>query len=104
MTVEMASVDRTEVHGADDLAAIPRWLQWIDGAAIAVLNISLIGQVLLIFAATILRSYTNSPLVVGVAETAHPFLVTISFWAAPFPTAAVISSPSPSCRTGCRHM
>jgi len=79
MTVEMASVDRTEVHGADDLAAIPRWLQWIDGAAIAVLNMSLIGQVLLIFAATILRSYTNSPLVVGVAETAHPFLVTISF-------------------------
>jgi tripartite ATP-independent transporter DctM subunit len=79
MTVEVAPAYRAEVDGVEDLHPVPRWLQWIDEAAIAVLNISLVGQVLLIFASTILRSYTNSPLVVGVAETAHPFLVTISF-------------------------
>ncbi|MBY3307579.1 TRAP transporter large permease subunit [Rhizobium laguerreae] len=79
MTVNAAPALETGMHGGESLIPAPRWLGLLDTVAIAILNISLIAQVLLIFSSTILRSYTNSPLIVGAAETAHAFLVTISF-------------------------
>lgn len=79
MTVNAAPALETGMHGGEILIPAPRWLALFDTVAIAILNISLIAQVLLIFSSTILRSYTNSPLIVGAAETAHAFLVTISF-------------------------
>ncbi len=57
----------------------PGWLRLIDGLAVIVLNLSLIAQVALIFGSTMLRNVVSSPLLMGVAETAHPFLVTIAF-------------------------
>lgn len=57
----------------------PVWLALIDGVAVIVLNLSLIAQVALIFGSTMLRNVVSSPLLMGVAETAHPFLVTIAF-------------------------
>ncbi|QKK20468.1 TRAP transporter large permease subunit [Rhizobium indicum] len=79
MTVNAAPALETGTHGEEILMPAPRWLGYLDTVAIAILNISLIAQVLLIFSSTVLRSYTNSPMIVGAAETAHPFLVTISF-------------------------
>lgn len=79
MTVNAAPVLGSEIHGGESLQPAPRWLGWLDTVAIAILNVSLIVQVLLIFSSTVLRSHTNSPMIVGAAETAHPFLVTISF-------------------------
>jgi tripartite ATP-independent transporter DctM subunit len=68
---------------ADDAARpmvpVPIWLRWIDDAAIVILNVTLLAQVLIVFASTILRSFVSSNALMGVAETAHPFLITIAF-------------------------
>ena len=57
----------------------PKWLNIVDEVAICVLNVTLVAQVLLIFASTVVRSFSTSPILMGVAETAQPFLVTIAF-------------------------
>lgn len=58
---------------------VPFWLHVVDELAIVILNVTLVAQVLLIFIGTVLRNFTTSSALMGVAETAHPFLITIAF-------------------------
>jgi tripartite ATP-independent transporter DctM subunit len=58
---------------------IPRWLRPIDSAVIVILNVTLVLEVLLVFAGTMVRTFTNSSALMGLDETSHPFLITIAF-------------------------
>ena len=60
-------------------ATLPRWLALVDQAVVVLLNVMLVVQVFLIFASTIVRNFSHSSALMGVAETAHPFLITIAF-------------------------
>lgn len=71
-----------EIGDAESLSITPDrplWLTLLDELVIIILNVSLVGEVLLIFASTLVRSFTHSSALMGVAETAHPFLIAISF-------------------------
>ncbi len=62
-----------------ELQRLPRWLRAIDAVVIAVLNVSLVLEVILIFAGTMARALFNSSALLGIDETSPPFLVTIAF-------------------------
>jgi tripartite ATP-independent transporter DctM subunit len=58
---------------------VPRWLQRIDHGVIAVLNVALVIEVLLVFVSTMMRSFLHSSALMGVDEISPLFLITLSF-------------------------
>jgi len=58
---------------------VPQWLRLIDSAVIVLLNITLVAEVVLVFANTMVRTFLNSSALMGIDETSHPFLITIAF-------------------------
>lgn len=74
-----AAVDEAAEEAVRPAFPTPAWLRWIDELSIIVLNVTLLAQVLLVFAATVLRSVAPSDVLMGLAETVQPFLITISF-------------------------
>jgi TRAP-type C4-dicarboxylate transport system permease small subunit len=60
---------------------VPRWLALIDGTVIALINVALVAEVLMVFGNTMLRSLFASSALMGFDETSHPFLVAVAFLA-----------------------
>jgi tripartite ATP-independent transporter DctM subunit len=58
---------------------VPRWLQAIDTAVIAVLNVALVLEVALVFVSTMVRSFFHSSTLMGVDEISPLFLITLAF-------------------------
>ena len=57
----------------------PRWLHAIDSLVIAILNIMLVAEVLLVFSGTMARSIFNTSAMMWVDEVSPLFLVTLAF-------------------------
>ncbi len=60
---------------------VPAWVRSIDGAVIALINVALAVEVVLIFASTMVRTLFNSSMLMGVDETSPLFLITLAFLA-----------------------
>jgi tripartite ATP-independent transporter DctM subunit len=58
---------------------VPAWLKAVDGSVIALLNVALVVEVVLVFASTMTRSLFNSSALMGIDEASPLFLVTLSF-------------------------
>jgi tripartite ATP-independent transporter DctM subunit len=61
------------------VAVAPRWLHAIDTVVIAVLNVMLAGEVLLVFGSTMVRSILNNSSMMWVDEVSPLFLVNLAF-------------------------
>ena len=59
--------------------AAPRWVHAIDTAVIAVLNVMLAAEVLLVFGSTMVRSIFNTSSMMWVDEVSPLFLVSLAF-------------------------
>src|SRR5262245_16265171 len=59
--------------------APPRWLHAIDSLVIAILNVMLAAEVLLVFSSTMTRSVFNTSSMMWVDEVSPLFLVTLAF-------------------------
>src|SRR5215211_3131209 len=60
-------------------SGVPLWLKAIDTAAIALLNVTLAIEVVVVFANTLVRTLFNSSALMGADETSPLFLVTLAF-------------------------
>jgi tripartite ATP-independent transporter DctM subunit len=60
-------------------ADVPTWIKAIDGAVIALLNVMLVAQVLLVFVSTMVRTFMHSSALMGIDELSPLFLVTLAF-------------------------
>src|SRR4030095_5439451 len=58
---------------------VPAWLKAIDGAALALLNVLLAIEVVLVFAGTMVRTFYHSSTMMWVDEVSPLFLVTLAF-------------------------
>jgi len=58
---------------------LPRWLEVIDALVIALLNVMLAGEVVLVFTSTMQRTFTHSSSMMWVDEVSPLFLVTLAF-------------------------
>src|SRR5258708_1781711 len=70
------TVDSVSAHRSRPL---PAWIEFIDRGAIALLNVALVLEVLLVFANTMLRAFYNSSALMGVDEASPLFLITLAF-------------------------
>src|SRR5437764_794217 len=61
------------------LPPLPRWLERVDGIVIAVLNVMLAAEVVLVFATTMQRTLSHSSSMMWVDEVSPLFLVTLAF-------------------------
>jgi tripartite ATP-independent transporter DctM subunit len=60
-------------------SVLPQWLGAIDAAVIALLNVMLAGEVVLVFASTMIRALLNTSSMMWVDEVSPLFLVTLAF-------------------------
>ena len=58
---------------------VPGWLKRVDSAVLALLNIGLVIQVILVFVSTMVRNFFHSSSMMGVDETSPLFLITLAF-------------------------
>lgn len=58
---------------------LPAWLGRCDTAIVALLNVALASEVLLVFANTMIRTFANSSALMGVDEASPLFLITLAF-------------------------
>ena len=58
---------------------VPGWLKSVDTAVLALLNIGLVIQVVLVFVSTMVRNFFHSSSMMGVDETSPLFLITLAF-------------------------
>jgi tripartite ATP-independent transporter DctM subunit len=58
---------------------VPAWLKAIDVAALVLLNVTLVIEVIIVFANTMVRTLFNSSALMGVDETSPLFLITLAF-------------------------
>jgi tripartite ATP-independent transporter DctM subunit len=58
---------------------VPAWIDLLDRAIIAVLNVALAAEVVLVFANTMVRTFFNSSSLMGVDEASPLFLITLAF-------------------------
>ena len=58
---------------------VPAWLKALDSAALALLNVLLAIEVLLVFAGTMVRTFYHSSTMMWVDEVSPLFLVTLAF-------------------------
>ena len=64
---------------AADAPPLPRWLEAIDTLVIAILNVMLAIEVVLVFTSTMQRAFTHSSSMMWVDEVSPLFLVTLAF-------------------------
>ena len=62
-----------------EACALPRWLETIDTLVIALLNVMLAAEVLLVFTSTMIRALFNTSSMMWVDEVSPLFLVTLAF-------------------------
>ncbi len=62
-----------------DAQPLPRWLEAIDSLVIAILNVMLAIEVVLVFTSTMQRAFTHSSSMMWVDEVSPLFLVTLAF-------------------------
>jgi tripartite ATP-independent transporter DctM subunit len=77
----VATLAATDVRVPDYPRAAPAWVRSLDSAIVALVNVALVAEVLLIFASTMLRWLFNSSALMGVDETSPLFLITLAFLA-----------------------
>lgn len=58
---------------------LPRWLEAIDWLVLAMLNIALAFEVVLVFANTLARTIFGTPIMLGIEETSQLLLIVIAF-------------------------
>src|SRR5690349_14751188 len=66
-------------EGAAPASAAPAWLDAIDAAVIALLNVMLAAEVVLVFSSTMIRAVFNTSSMMWVDEVSPLFLVTLAF-------------------------
>src|SRR5690242_13572591 len=66
-------------EGAAAPRALPAWLDVVDTAVIALLNVMLAAEVVLVFASTMVRALFNTSSMMWVDEVSPLFLVTLAF-------------------------
>jgi len=59
--------------------SLPRWLERIDAAVLALLNVVLLTEVAIVFVNTLLRAFVNATLIQGIEETSRLTLIVIAF-------------------------
>ncbi|MFC7398142.1 TRAP transporter large permease subunit [Chelatococcus sp. GCM10030263] len=59
--------------------ALPRWLEMLDGLVLALLNIALAFEVVLVFANTLARTMFGTPILLGIEETSQLLLIVVAF-------------------------
>ena len=81
MTIDAATATAKPI--GDDASAyehgVPAWLKAIDSAALVLLNVTLVIEVIIVFANTMVRTLFNSSALMGVDETSPLFLITLAF-------------------------
>ena len=58
---------------------MPAWLRAIDTAVLALLNVGLVIEVVLVFVSTMVRTFFHSSALMGVDEASPLFLITLAF-------------------------
>ena len=58
---------------------VPAWIRAVDGAVIALLNVMLAAEVVLVFVSTMVRTFMHSSALMGIDELSPLFLVTLAF-------------------------
>jgi tripartite ATP-independent transporter DctM subunit len=59
--------------------ALPRWLELLDGLVLAMLNIALAFEVVLVFANTLARTIFDTPILLGIEESSQLLLIVVAF-------------------------
>src|SRR4051794_10394800 len=58
---------------------LPRWLDLLDGLILAMLNVALAVEVVLVFSNTLARAIIGKPIMLGIEETSQLLLIVIAF-------------------------
>ncbi len=58
---------------------VPGWLKAVDSAVLALLNVALVIEVILVFVSTMVRTFFHSSAMMGVDEASPLFLITLAF-------------------------
>jgi tripartite ATP-independent transporter DctM subunit len=58
---------------------VPAWIDLLDRAIIALLNVALVAEVILVFSNAMVRTFFNSSSLMGVDEASPLFLITLAF-------------------------
>jgi tripartite ATP-independent transporter DctM subunit len=77
-----ATASAIEVFGAGAPAygpRVPAWIKAVDNVVLALLNVMLLLEVLLVFAGTMVRTFGHSSALMGIDELSPLFLVTLAF-------------------------
>ena len=61
------------------LRDVPAWIRAVDQAVVALLNVALVVEVVLVFVATMARTFFRSSALMGIDELSPLFLVTLAF-------------------------
>jgi tripartite ATP-independent transporter DctM subunit len=59
--------------------SVPGWIRAVDGAVVALLNVMLAAEVVLVFVSTMVRTFMHSSALMGIDELSPLFLVTLAF-------------------------
>jgi len=75
----VAAVPAADADSAPRSRPLPQWIEILDRGVLALLNVALVLEVLLVFANTMLRAFFNSSALMGVDEASPLFLITLAF-------------------------
>lgn len=78
-SVVSESLDVPDARAAEYPCVLPGWVKAIDRAIIALLNVALVIEVVLVFVNTMVRTLFNSSALMGVDEASPLFLVALAF-------------------------
>jgi len=76
---ETAALQPLEAGAAAYAPSVPAWIKAIDNAVIALLNVMLAVEVILVFVGTMVRTFFHSSTLMGIDEASPLFLVTLAF-------------------------
>ena len=76
---ETAALQPLEAGAAAYAPSVPGWIKAIDNAVIALLNVMLAVEVILVFVGTMVRTFFHSSTLMGIDEASPLFLVTLAF-------------------------
>lgn len=87
MNTTIAREDGPEIVAAEEAAfgpsitpiSLPRWLDALDWLVLAMLNVALAFEVVLVFANTLARTIFDKPIMLGIEETSQLLLIVIAF-------------------------
>ena len=79
MQAPAAALTPLEANATSYAPSVPGWIRGIDGAVLALLNVMLAAEVVLVFVSTMARTFFHSSALMGVDEASPLFLVTLAF-------------------------